>query len=220
MSLPDSSSQNNPWAQRSDVFKALPNRSFADLLEIIDGTYRVYSKLCETIGPWNAKQAGAQFPYSPPTREFIITMLKNKPRVLSEFLYNTMINSAIRFCEQYKGKHQLIAPHPSSHHSAHFPEGTFKIKKISDNLPQLAKTHNTHFKASNLGEITLEGVEHPLYIENIKSYTFRYVIVRPKLGKLGTANSETWEALLYTKNFGFNLEHCDSNSNPRYSGIL
>lgn len=214
------SPSHNQWVQRSDAYCSKEVRTFTDVLAIIEGTYRVYNKLYETIGPWNAKQASSTFPYSPPTREFITSALKNKPNILNELVYNAMINATIRFCEVYKGKKQLITPHPSSHHSAHFPEGTFKIRKITENFPPINKTHNTHFKPSNLAEITLEGIRTPIYVENIRDKPIKYLIVRPKLGKLGTANVENWEVLFFSKNFGFDLEHCDSNLNPRYSGMI
>jgi hypothetical protein len=212
----------NQWVQRSDAYRSKEVRSFYDLLDIIEGTYRVYSKLYETIGPWNAKQVSSTstFPYSAPSREYIMMAIKNKPRFLGDLVFNAMINATIRFCETNKGKRQLITPHPSSHHSAHFPEGTFKIRKITENFPAINKTHNTHFKPSNIAEITLDGVQHPIYIENIRDKPIKYIIVRPKLGKLGTANVENWEVLLYSKNFGFHIEHVDSNLNPRYSGIV
>lgn len=213
-------SSHNEWAQRSDVFRTKNVRTFNDILGIIDGTYRVYTRLYETIGPWNAKQASSNFPYMPPTREFIQEMVKRKPNVLSDFIFNSMISSTIKFCETHKGKRQLITPHPSSHHSAHFPEGTFSVKRITSNFPELSKTNNLHFKPTNMGVITLEGIKEPIYVENIKERKFRYLIVRPKLGKLGTANVDNWEVLLFTKNYGFNLDHCDSNLNPRYSGLL
>ena len=76
------------------------------------------------------------------------------------------------------------------------------------------------FKATSLAEIRLTGINEPIYVENLKERQYKYLIVRPKLGKLGTANIQNWEVLFYTRNFGFNLDHCDSNLNPRYSGIL
>jgi hypothetical protein len=218
MSLSENSAQS--WAQRSDAFRTTDVRSFEDLLQVVDGTYRAYSKLYETIGPWNAKQNGNNFPYSPPSREYLQMSLKRAPRGLSDYVYSAMLTSTVRFCEAHKGKRQLVTPHPSTHHSAHFPDQTFEIKYLKDNLPQLHKTQNVNFKAQTLAEIKLDGIPHPIYVENLKERNYKYLIVRPKLGKLGTANIQNWEVLFYTRNFGFNLEHCDSNLNPRYSGIL
>lgn len=214
-------SPHNEWAQRSDVYRTKEVKRFDDILEVIEATYRVYNKLYDIIGPWNAKQSSSNFPYIAPSREFIQEMVKTKPKALSEWMFNAMISSSIKFCEQYKGKRQIITPHPSSHHSGHWSEGAFNIKRLSqEDFPVLHKTNNQHFKPTNMGEIKLEGIKYPIYIENIKDKKFKYVIIRPKLGKLGTASVDNWEVLLFTKNYGFNFEHTDSNLNPRYSGLM
>lgn len=208
------------WVQRSDAFRSTNVRVFDDFLQVIEGTYRAYSKLTEIIGPWNAKQLGSSFPYNPPSRSFLQSEMKRAPRGLSEFVFNAMLTSTAKYCETHKGKKQLVTPHPSTHHSAHFPDGTFEIKYIEENLPAIHKTQNMHFQATSLAEIRFTGIDEPIYVENLKPKDFKYLIVRPKLGKLGTANITNWEVLFYTKNFGFHIEHCDSNLNPRYSGML
>lgn len=218
MASHDSSSTS--WAQRSDAFRGKNILSFDDILQVIEGTYRTYSKMYEIIGPWNAKQQGAMFPYHAPTKDFLQRELKRPSRGVSEYVHNALINSTIKFCEQHKGKKQLITPHPSTHHSAHFPEGAFELKFIKENFPELNKSHNQHFKPTVVAEIYLDGVKEPIYVENLKERNYKYLIVRPKLGKLGTASVMNWEVLCYTRNFGFHIEHCDSNLNPRYSGML
>ena len=95
------------WVQRSDAFRSITYRSFDDILQTIEGTYRAYSKLYETIGPWNAKQLGSSFPYNAPTKDFLAMTLKRAPRGLPEFVYNAMLSSTVRFCETHKGKKQL-----------------------------------------------------------------------------------------------------------------
>ncbi len=218
MSVHDSSSVS--WAQRSDAFRDKNVLSFDDLLNVIEGTYRTYSKLCDIIGPWNSKQQNSSFPYQAPSKDFLHRELKRPSRGISDYMHNTIISSTIKFCESNKGKKQLITPHPSTHHSAHFPEETFSIKYIKEEFPELNKSHNIHFKPTTIAEIKLDGISNPIYVENLKERKYKYLIVRPKLGKLGTASVLNWEVLFFTRNFGFHLEHCDSNLNPRYSGVL
>lgn len=208
------------WAQRSDVFRGENVLNFEDVLGMIEGTYRTYSKIYETLGPYNAKQIGSIFPYTPPTKSFLLAAVKRPARGVSDYVFNSMLQSTIKFCEFTKGKKQLITPHPSTHHSAHFPEGTFEIRNITEDFPKLNKSHNQHFKPTSIAEIKADGLTSPIYVENLKGLKYKYMIIRPKLGKLGTASLMQWEVLLYTKNFGFHIEHTDSNLNPRYSGIL
>jgi hypothetical protein len=208
------------WAFRGDAYLAEGQYTFDDILKIIDGTYRTYSKLYEAIGPWNAKQNSNNFIYQPPSKDYIMTVLKRPPSSINEHVFYNMVSSAIRFCEKHKGKRQLITPHPSSHHSAHFPEGTFEIEIIKENLPILNKDTSRNFKASSIAKISLVGVDKPIFVENVKDANFKYIIVRPKLGKLGTASAKNWEVLFFKNNFGFNFDHTDSHLNPRYSGII
>lgn len=208
------------WAQRSDAFRSENVRVFDDVFNVIDGTFRAYSKITEVLGPYNAKQMGRDFPYVPPTKEYIMNSVKRAPRGLSEFIFNAMVMSSVKFCTVHKGKKQLATPHPSTHHSAHFPDGTFKISYLTTNLPKIYKNQNQNFSAKMLAEIKVDGINNPIYVENLKERNYKYLIIRPKLGKLGTASAIHWEALFYTQNFGFLIDHCDSNLNPRYSGII
>lgn len=208
------------WAQRSDAFRSADVRVFDDVLNVIEGTYRAYSKITEILGPYNAKQLGHDYPYSPPSKEYLQEMSKRAPKGLSDFVYNAMLTSAVRFCSSHKGKKQLATPHPSTHHSAHYPDGTFEIEYLENVLPKIHKTQNLNFVAKSLAKISVIGINDPIYVENLKERNYKYIIIRPKLGKLGTASAIHWEALFYTQNFGFLIDHCDSNLNPRYSGIL
>jgi hypothetical protein len=74
----------------------------------------------------------------------------------------------------------------------------------------------------NLYAISLFGTTSPIYVENLslKPEDVGFVIVRPRLGKLGTPNLSRWEVLLYRQPHGYLIEHVDSEINPRYCGTL
>jgi hypothetical protein len=71
-------------------------------------------------------------------------------------------------------------------------------------------------------KLELYGAENPVYLENlmIPPEQIQFLILRPKLGKLGTPSTSRWEVLLYKKPMGYLVEHVDSDLNPRWSGIL
>jgi len=45
-----------------------------------------------------------------------------------------------------------------------------------------------------------------------------FLILRPKLGKLGMPSTSKWEVLVYKKNHGYIIDHVDSHINPKFSG--
>ena len=207
------------WTFRGDAYLEKGQYSYNDILQIIEGTYRMYSKLYEAIGPWNAKQNSNNFIYSPPSKDYIMEIVKRQPKGVNSQVFYNMIGNVIKFCERHKGKRQLVTPHPSTHHSAHFPEGTFEIEYLKSDLPQLEK-NNSKYPVKTIAKISLADVQQPIFVENVREDNYKYLIVRPKLGKLGTASSKYWEVLFFKQNFGFNFDHTDSQLNPRFSGIF
>jgi hypothetical protein len=126
------------------------------------------------------------------------------------------------FLMKTRGKRTLIQPNPSSHHSAQFPSGTFTITSVNDKKPSLRDDKSVRKEAKTLHKIEFFGAEYPVYIENltIPVDQINFVIVRPKLGKLGTPCTNRWEVLLFKKQHGYLVDHVDSNLNPRWSGIM
>lgn len=201
------------WSARLDV--ARESGSFDDLAKIVKSTFILYSRAEKLISPWNARQQDAKF-YMAPSREFMKESLASSGTALNEFAFNAFITGLVRFCEKHKGKKQLPLPHPSTHHSTHWPDGTFEIRDIKDATGLEWLTEG----GTPVSKITLMGIVEPLYVKNLRLREFKYLIVRPKLSKLGTASATAWEALFFKNSHGFLVDHVDSNLNPRYAGIF
>jgi hypothetical protein len=67
--------------------------------------------------------------------------------------------------------------------------------------------------------LTVPGAE-PIYLNGVRApEQIRFVILRPKLSKLGTPSAKLWEALLFNQNYGYLPQWTDSSLNPRWAGI-
>lgn len=191
------------WALRLDASRPKHITDFTDLLPILAAHYRVLESAERFIGPYNAKQRASSLGYMPPSRETLRQMIKQGG--MNDITYNSFINNLIRFCEQHKGQRALPTPHPSSIHSIQLgaPAFTLVPNGKDDTIVNIA------------------GTEKPLIVKGLRNpEQMKFIIVRPKLSKLGTASSDRWEILFFKHNPGYIVDWYDSQLNPRYSGIL
>jgi hypothetical protein len=196
------------WDAKVDAYRKVSD--YTDLLKIIACYYEMYSRAVDFLGPWIAKQRGMLF--LSPDREQIRTALGKDRPAISIRAKSAFIEALIQFLDKTRGKKTLITPSPSSHHSAQFPNGSFEIveeKELSKN-------------GKKVYAIRLAGADSPIYVDNLRLPIdqIKFLIIRPKLGKLGTANISKWEILFYKKNINYIIDHVDSNLNPRFSGIF
>lgn len=205
----------NVWDSKLDVFR--PDNNYADLIKIVACYYEMYSKAVEYVGPWLAKQRGMTF-LSPDKTEIKDFLGKDRPQ-MSFRAKSCFIDSVIAFLDRHKGKKTLITPSPSSHHSAQFPKGTFEISLVDKPVFNMTRNLNSTGKVHR---IDFAGAEQPVFLENLRLHTndIKFIILRPKLGKLGTPNILRWEVLLYKKPHGYLIDHTDSQLNPKWSGIF
>ncbi len=191
------------WAVRLNVSR--PINDYSDLLETVAKHYRVYAAAEAYISPYNARQRAREI-YTAPTREELRSAIKQGG--MNDFSYTAFLSSLIKFCENTKGLRALPMPHPSTIHSIQIPEPAFSIAGVAD-------------KASNFThQLLIPGAE-PIFLNGVRNpETIRFVIVRPKLSKLGTASAKEWECLLFTHNHGYIPHWVDSNLNPRWSGVM
>lgn len=206
------------WAAKHDVFRQTTD--FADLMRIVASHYEMYVKAVQFVGPWVSKQNGSMLPFMAPDREEVKTAL-GKPRAIVNFLaHSSFVEGIHRFLLTSKGRKALINPNPTTHHSAQFPAGTFEVKKV-DVIP-LRDDRGIRKSVKSLHRIDFAGAESSVFIENLSldPSSIQHIIVRPKLGKLGTPSVNRWEVLLYRNKTGYMVEHVDSDLNPRWSGIM
>ena len=210
--------ETNRWNAKLDVYR--PVADFTDLLKIVACYYDMYNRASTFVGPWIAKQHGMMFLV--PTKEQINDALGKDRPAISFRARSSFIESLIQFMVKTKGKKTLITPNPSTHHSAQFPTGTFSISKVTEKFPVLRDDRVIRKEAKTLHKIEFAGADEPVYVENLQlpPEQIQFIIVRPKLGKLGTASTSKWEVLLYKRGHGFLVDHVDSDLNPRYSGIM
>lgn len=189
------------WSVRLDATRPAENPGFSDLVPLVAHHYKLHEKAAEFLGPYNARQRAAAH-YTPPDKE-LLKQLIPKGRV-NDFTYIAFINSLVRFCETTKGNRALPTPHPSVIHSIQLPLPAFSL----------------HSDGPGDTMVKIVGVEVPLKVKGLRgAEEVKFVIVRPRLSKLGTASANSWEVLFYRQPLGYIPEWADTSLNPRYSGI-
>lgn len=190
------------WSVRLDATRPPTVFGFGDLLPLVNSHFRVHVAADNFLGPYNAKQRGTDRPYIPPDRDVLRQLVKQGG--MNDFSYSAFLTSLISFCEKTKGNRSLPAPHPSTIHSIQLPLPAFELK------PGLLP---------NETYVYVIGVQEPLVVRGLRDpSTVKFIIVRPKLSKLGTASGTDWEVLFYRTPVGYIPDWADSQLNPRYSG--
>lgn len=174
-------------------------QDYADLLSLVGSHYRTFVTAEAFLGPYNARQRSNQI-YSPPSKEQLREFVKQGS--MNDLTYMALINSLIRFCESTKGQRALPHPHPSTIHSIQLPTPAFEIK-------QGERCHEVLIPGCK--SLQVQGLRNP---ENVK-----FIIVRPKMGSVGTSSARDWEILFFNQNYGYIPTWTDSTVNPRYVGF-
>ena len=211
-------SDENKWDVKLDAFR--PTTDFADLSRTISCYYEMYSRAANFVGPWVAKQRSANI-FLPPDRDTLRDALGKTRSAMPFRVPNACVDNIISYLLKHKGKRTLITPNPTSHHSAQYPLASFEITPVRENVV-LRDDKSIRKPAKNVHKIVLEACEHPIFVENlvIPPHQIKFLIVRPKLGKLGTPSALRWEVLFYKSAHGYLVDHVDSDLNPRYSGLF
>lgn len=205
--------ENTPY--RTDIVRTV--NDYDDLAHQLVITFKTYQALENKIAPLVSRNFGNDtFILS---RDWIEEIVKNTYG-MNSVMYRRFIDAIERFFIKYKSTRRLPSPHIISHRSVHFGEGLFEINKI-DLEKYLSSTSYRvrNFKVTSVHMISVDGLE-PFYIENMRSGKFKYLILRPKLGKAGTPIVDKWEILLYNSNPGYLVDHIDTDKNPRYNGRI
>lgn len=189
------------WSVRLDAARPPAEPGFSDLVPVVGHHYKLHEKAAEFLGPYNARQRSKTH-YTPPSKEQIKEMVRQGG--VNDFTYLAYINALVRFCESTKGNRALPTPHPSVVHSIQLPIPAFSL----------------HNSGQYDTMVQIIGVDVPLVVKGLRGPDeVKFIIVRPKLSKLGTASASNWEVLFYRNNLGYIPEWADTNLNPRYAGI-
>lgn len=186
------------WDFRTDI--AIQG-GYSEVLRVLGTHYRVFESAYNFLGPYNAKQRNSQLPYHAPERE---NLVQNIPqRSMNDLSYHALIAGLIKFCEQTKGLRALPIPHPSTISSIQFAESSFEFTNAGKSLQVIGVNEPILLKAA---------------VKNPKAV--KHVIIRAKLGKMGTPSVTNWEALFFNTSYGYIPDWVDSQMNTRYVGII
>jgi hypothetical protein len=189
------------WNVRLDASRHGPH-GFSDLASIVAHHYRLHALAAEFLGPYNARQRAATH-YTAPEKEHLKKAIRQGH--VNDFSYLAFINSLVTFCERTKGLRALPTPHPSVIHSIQLPRPAFELHPGE--------------KGDTIVEIA--GADLPLTVKAVRNASdMKFIIVRPKLSRLGTASANSWEVLFFSSNHGYIPDWADTNLNPRYSGCF
>ena len=200
---------------RTDIVR--PSNRYDDLARQIIITFKTYQEIESKISPLVSRNIGNSFFVM--SKDLMNTMVKNSFG-MNSFMYNRLLDSIERFYTSNKLMKRLPNAHIISHRSVHFSDSLFEIEQV-DVEQYLKETQNRerNFKVVTVHKINVGGLT-PFYIENMRRGNYKYLVLRPKLGKSGAPQPDKWEVLFYTTNFGYNVEHVDSDKNPRYNGTI
>lgn len=188
------------WSVRLDAYRP---HGFGDLIPTLNHHYRVHEAAEKFLGPYNARQRSSGLPYQAPDKETLKQLVRQGG--MNDFSYQAYLNSIIRFCERTKGTRGLPAPHPSTIHSLQLPRPAFE------------------FESAGAGStmVSVIGIVEPLKVQGLRQPDeVKFIIVRPKLSRLGTASASNWEILFFREALGYIPDWADSQLNPRYSGTF
>jgi hypothetical protein len=200
---------------RTDIVRAT-NR-YDDLARQIIITFKTYQEVESKIAPLVARNSGnLMFILS---KEGMLEIIKNSFG-MNNLMFSRFLDGIERFYAKHKMMKRLPSPHIISHRSVHFGESLFHIEQVDvEQYLKLTQNRDRNYKVSTVHKIEVGGLD-PFYIENMRRGNYKYIVLRPKLGKSGAPMPDKWEILLYNTNLGYNVEHVDSDKNPRYNGTL
>jgi hypothetical protein len=200
---------------RTDIIRITSD--YEDLSKALFSTFNTYQTLERKIAPYVAKNVNAGFPPGI-SREWIKENVSTGAG-MHPVMYIRMCECIETFFRESKGMKRLPYPHIVSHRSVHYGEGLFSIKPVLDIEPYLERTKSRvrKYAVNTVHEVEIDGLD-TLYIENLRGTGFKYLMLRPKLGKTGMPSVKNWEALLLKNNPGYLIDHIDTDKNPRYNG--
>jgi hypothetical protein len=190
------------WSVRLNAARPPTDPGFHDLIPLVAHHYKLHAQAVDFLGPYNAKQRGPGSVYLAPSKDQLRAAIRQGS--VNDFTYAAFITSLERFCQATKGQRALPTPHPSVIHSIQLPLPAFELRRGGgdDTIIQLI------------------GVEVPLIVKALRfPEEVKFIIVRPRLSKLGTASAKDWEVLFFKQALGYIPDWADTSINPRYSGI-
>lgn len=199
---------------RTDIVR--PTGRYDDLAKLVVVSYKTYESIERLVSPTVSRNVDNSFFVL--TKEWINETLQNGYR-MNTFMYSRLLDAVEKFYSNNRSK-RLPSPHIISHRSVHYCAGMFDITHIdTDTYLQSTSNRVRNYKVTSVHRLDINGLE-PLYIENMRSGNYKYLMLRPKLGKSGAPAMDRWEIQLYLTNFGYNVEHIDTDKNPRYNGTI
>ena len=180
-----------------------PSNDYQDLIRIIDEHYSEYESVAKIVGPYIQRN----FQKFTPIPDEMITNAISKYHT-SEIHKIAFKNHVLDYLNRNKGTRTLYTPSYITHHSAQFCQNTFMVQKSDIKIKGMISPYM----------INMYGTKEPIYVDFGKRSVgdFKFMILRPKIGKTVVANVSSWEVMLYYKNIGYIPDHIDVDVNPSY----
>ena len=193
------------------------SKNYDDLGRNVVATFKTLQDIERKFAPLLSRNADN--PVFMFTKDLIDTEVKNRYGMHPK-MYGRLLNSVEQFYAKNRMTKRLPMVDLVSSRSVHYGEGLFKIKEI-DAKEYIEKNKiSRKYKISNVFQLDIDGCEESIYIENMKRIPYKYIILRPKLGTSGMPTLNSWEILFSNKDLGYNVEHIDTDRNPRYNGTM
>lgn len=201
---------------RTDIVR-VSNR-YDDLASQIVVTYKTYAEIESKTAALVSRNSDSFGFFL--TRDWIDEAIGKNRFGMHGVMYRRLLEATEKFYLKNKTSKRLPIPHIISHRSAHFGDGLFEVTRVDhEKYLEATKHRERNFKVTSVHKVSIDGLS-PFYIENMRSGTYKYLIVRPKLGKSGAPMPDRWEVLLFSSDMGYNVAHIDTEKNPRYNGSI
>jgi hypothetical protein len=200
---------------RTDVVR--PTTDFDDLAREVVTTFNTYCRIESNVSPLVARNVDNNIFIL--SKDWIHEKVKNSFKMES-IMYGKMLDSVVAFYAKNKISKRLPSPHIISHRSVHYTDQLFDIFEIDKNeYLKLSPNKVRNFRVDTVHQLNIFQIG-TLYIENMRKGTYKYLVLRPKLGKSGAPTIDRWEVLLFKSHQGYMIEHIDTDKNPRYNGNI
>ena len=210
---------NKPFARCDLMFSV--NDGCAELNTNLVQHYYMYEKNYEYISAWINRNFNKDF--IPLDRDVIRDIVNsNTSKCISEKQRNMIIDGFYNYIVKTKGRRTLITPSPTAVHSIQYGRGQFRVTLATPS--EIDKIQSPIVLGKDpVFKVMVDCVKTPLFFTDSRirrSDDIKFIILRPKIGKLATPSALNWEILVHRMDKGYIVTHVDSNLNPRYAGVL
>lgn len=193
-----------------------PISDFSDAMQQVSAHFTMYTKTVEVVRPWVQRQVGKEHFFPMPIDE--VKAVANCAGLCVRTV-NAFAESVYEFMRKNKTSRTFIIPHPSTHRSAQYSSGMFTVERSAETV--VLRDQKGGVKTVKNPLIVSFGGLKPFYLDSrVDPKRVKFIILRPKLGKLGTPTVDKWEMLLFDVNHKYLADHTDAEIDTRWVGRM